>query len=42
MDGEPREERRRVMLHKAALAAQLVSIALTIIKIVTEWILPVL
>lgn len=42
MDGEPREERRRIVLQKAALAAQLVSIALTIIRIVREWILPCL
>ncbi|WP_409472731.1 hypothetical protein [Streptomyces sp. HC307] len=40
MEEEPTPGRRRIMLRRVALAAQLVSIALTIIRIVREWILP--
>ncbi|MEV3888387.1 hypothetical protein ACOZDF_28455 [Streptomyces griseoincarnatus] len=39
MEEEPTQGRRRVMLRRAAIAAQLVSVTLTIVRIVKEWLL---
>lgn len=39
MEEEPTQGRRRVMLRRVAIAAQLVSVALTIVRIVREWLL---
>lgn len=37
---EPVPGRRRIMLNRVAMAAQVASIALAIVRIVREWILP--
>ncbi|WP_328497004.1 hypothetical protein OHS59_33010 [Streptomyces sp. NBC_00414] len=40
MKQEPVPGRRRIMLNRVAMAAQVASIALAIVRIVREWILP--